>query len=256
MTTLKAIIVDDETQLRSHLRSQLMLAWPDLEICCEARSGQEAIELIHKYQPDIAFLDIKMPGLSGIDVAKKIFDKCWIVFVTAYDQYAIEAFESEAVDYLLKPVTIERLEKTVMRIKKRISGSPDQQDKLKNLLARLEDALTKQNGSATALQWIKSQQGNDISLISVNDVFCFVAQDKYTAVITEDGESLIQTPIKDLAEELDQNIFWQINRGVIVNVRCIDKVSRSITGRFQLRLKGYPDVLTVSRTFSHRFKQT
>lgn len=232
-----------------------MQAWPDLEICGEAQSGIEAIEMINKYKPDIAFLDIKMPGLSGIDVAKKIIDKCWIVFVTAFDQYAIEAFESEAVDYLLKPVSVERLEKTVMRIKKRISSSPDQHDKLKNLLTRLE-TLTKQNSNATTLQWIKYRQGNDISLISVGDVLCFIAKDKYTVVITDDGESLIQTPIKELAGELDQNIFWQINRGVIVNVRSIDKVSRSITGRFQVRLKGYPEVLTVSRTFAHLFKQT
>ena len=254
MTFPKAIIVDDETQLRSHLRSQLLHAWPDLEICGEAKGGMEAIELIRNHQPDIAFLDIKMPGLSGIDVAKKISDKCRIVFVTAYDQYAIEAFESEAVDYLLKPVTIERLEKTVMRIKKRISGDPAQHDNLKNLLKRL-DVLTKQNGKPATLQWIKSQQGNDITLISVDDVLCFIAQDKYTAVITADGESLIQTPIKDLAGELDQNLFWQINRGIIVSVRCIEKVSRSVTGRFQLRLKGHPEVLTVSRTFSHLFRQ-
>ncbi len=254
MISPKAIIVDDETQLRTYLKSQLTQVWPDLEICGEAKSGQEAIELIEKYQPDIVFLDINMPGLSGLDVAKKISDKCWIVFVTAYDQYAIEAFESEAVDYLLKPVTIDRLEKTVQRIKKRISSNPENFDNIKKLLHNL-DALTKNNTHVSSLQWIKSQQGNDISLIPVEDVLYFTAQDKYTAVITEKGEALIQAPIKDLAMDLDNNIFWQINRGVIVNVRCIDKVSRSMTGRYQLRLKSHPDVLTVSRTFSHLFKQ-
>jgi len=255
MTTPNAIIVDDETQLRSHLRTQLSHAWSDLEICGEAKSGKEALELIEICQPDIVFLDIKMPGMSGIDVAKKITEKCWIVFVTAYDEFAIEAFENEAIDYLLKPVTVERLEKTVIRIKKRLSSNPDQSDNMKNLLNRL-DALTNQKESATTLQWIKAQQGSDISLISVDDVLYFTAQDKYTAVITGSGESLIQTPIKDLAKDLDNEMFWQINRGEIVNIRCIDKVSRSMTGRFQLRLKHHPDVLTVSRTYSHLFKQS
>jgi len=254
MTPPKAIIVDDEMQLRNHLKSQLINVWPDLEICGQAKNGQEALKLFETYQPDIVFLDINMPGMSGLEVAKNISDKCWIIFVTAYDQYAIEAFENEAIDYLLKPVTIERLEKTVMRIKKRIPDAPETNDNIKKLLLRLDD-ITNKSTNATTLQWIKAQQGNDISLISVDDIFYFTAQDKYTAVITEDGESLIQTPIKDLARDLDNNMFWQINRGIIVNIRCIDKVSRSMTGRFQLRLKNHSDVLTVSRTFSHLFKQ-
>ncbi len=254
MTPFKAIIVDDESQLRTYLKSQLAIVWPELEICTEAKSGKEAIEQIETCKPDIVFLDINMPGLSGLDVAKKITDKCWIVFVTAYDQYAIEAFENEAVDYLLKPVTVERLEKTVSRIKQRLSQKPESYDNIKKLLNDL-DVLTKNSTAPPTLQWIKAQQGNDISLISVDDVFYFIAQDKYTAVITDNGESLIQTPIKELARDLDNNLFWQINRGVIVNVRCIDKVSRSMTGRYQLRLKKHSDVLTVSRTYTHLFKQ-
>jgi len=141
-----------------------------------------------------------------------------------------------------------------MRIKKRIPDAPETNDNINKLLLRLDD-ITNKSANAATLQWIKAQQGNDISLISVDDIFYFTAQDKYTAVITEDGESLIQTPIKDLARDLDNNMFWQINRGIIVNIRCIDKVSRSMTGRFQLRLKNHSDVLTVSRTFSHLFKQ-
>ena len=254
MTPPKAIIVDDETQLRNHLKSQLMKVWPDLEICGQAKSGQEALKLFETHEPEIVFLDINMPGMSGLEVAKNISDKCWIIFVTAYDQYAIEAFENEAMDYLLKPVTIERLEKTVMRIKKRLPDTPETNDHIKKLLLRL-DHLTSNTANAATLQWIKAQQGNDISLISVDDILYFTAQDKYTAVITENGEALIQTPIKDLARDLDNNVFWQINRGIIVNIRCIDKVSRSMTGRFQLRLKNHSDVLTVSRTFSHLFKQ-
>lgn len=254
MTSPKAILVDDEKQLISHLRSQLKNAWKDLEICGEAKSGQEALKLIEAHNPDIVFLDINMPGLSGLEVAKQITDKCWIVFVTAYDEYAIEAFENEAIDYLLKPVTPDRLKKTVMRLQKRISNHPNQFDTIKKMLTQL-DTLTKQNNGSSSLQWIKAQQGNDITLIPVDDVSYFTSQDKYTAVITDAGESLIQIPIKDLARELDNNIFWQINRGEIVNVRCIDKVSRSMTGRFQLRLRNHPDVLTVSRTFSHLFKQ-
>lgn len=254
MNPPKAIIVDDEAQLRSYLKAQLARAWNELTICGEAKSGKEALELVDAHRPDIVFLDIQMPGLSGIEVVKQISGKCWIVFVTAYDQYAIEAFENEAIDYLLKPVTPERLENTVKRLKKRMADIPEDYDRMASLLRRLE-SLTHSNDGSGNLQWIKAQRGSDISLISVDDIIYFTSQDKYTVVITADGEALIQTPIKDLAKQLDGNTFWQINRGSIVNARHISRVSRSVTGRFQLRFKNHADVLTVSRTYSHFFKQ-
>jgi DNA-binding LytR/AlgR family response regulator len=250
----KAVIADDEAHLRTYLKSQLALVWPDLDICGEAQNGREAIKLIEKTHPDVIFLDIRMPGLTGIDVAKKISDSCHIVFVTAYDEYAVEAFENEAIDYLLKPVTRERLENTAKRLKQRIESENRNYGDLEKILKKIHE-ITGDRTPADSLQWIRAQKGKDIQLISVDDVRCFKSQDKYTIVITDKGESLIRKSIKELDQELNQEKFWLINRGVIINVACIDRVSRSMTGRFQVRLKDYPEVFTVSRSYSHLFKQ-
>ena len=254
MTDPKAIIADDEPQLRTYLKSMLAEAWPDLTVCAEAGNGREAMTLIEAHRPDVLFLDIRMPGLTGLDVAQRISDDCQIVFVTAYDQYAVEAFENEAIDYLLKPVTRERLDNTVKRLKGRLAGAHQQQIGMQEILNLMEKGLGRAD-ITPGLQWIRSQQGNDIRLIPVDEVLYFKAQDKYTLVITQKGESLIRKPIKELSLELDPNRFWQINRGVIINVGCIDAVSRSVTGRFLVRLKDHPDVLTVSRAYVHLFRQ-
>jgi DNA-binding LytR/AlgR family response regulator len=253
MENIKAIIADDEAQLRTYLKKQLKDVWPDLDICGEAKNGLEAVNLIEKLQPDVVFLDIRMPGLTGIDVAKKISNSSWIVFVTAFDYYAVEAFENEAIDYLLKPVTRERLKKTVNRIKRRLKSKSDKKINYEQLLKNLADITT--GNQKKTLQWIRAQTGKDVQLVSINEVILFKAQDKYTLVITSIGESLIRKPIKELIRELDRNKFWQINRGVIIDVASIDRVSRSLTGRFQVRLKDYPEVFSVSRSCSHLFKR-
>ncbi len=254
MSRIRAIIADDEEQLRKHLRSQLAEVWPDLTICGEARNGQEALELIGQYQPEIAFLDIRMPGLSGIEVAKKIAGSCWIVFVTAYDQYAVEAFEHEAIDYLLKPVTHERLERTVKRLREQIASShkplPEVSEIVERLMARLS-----QRQAPQYLQFVRVQHGDGIRLIPVEEVYYFKAGDKYTIVMTKEGESLIRKPIKELVDELDPQNFWRIHRGTIVNVHCIAQISRSVTGRGVLRLKDRPESLVISRQYIHLFKQ-
>ncbi|RPH49873.1 MAG: DNA-binding response regulator [Desulfobacteraceae bacterium] len=250
----KAIIADDERELRNYLKTMLKEAWPELVICGEAANGNEALELVSLNRPQIAFLDIKMPGLSGMDVAEKIAHICRIVFVTAYDQYAVEAFEKEAVDYLVKPVMKERLEQTISRLKRQleISDSPvgDISELVGQVIKRLND-----KEKAAYLRWIRIQVRDDTGLIPVDDVFYFKAEDKYTLVMTKEGESLIKKSIKELAEELDPDHFWQIHRGSIVNVSKIDKVSRSLTGRGVLKLKGSPELLTVSRNYLHYFKQ-
>jgi DNA-binding LytR/AlgR family response regulator len=254
MQEIKAIIADDEKQLRSHLKSMLSKVWPDLIICGEARNGREALGLIEKHRPGIAFLDIRMPGLSGMEVAGKVAGSCWVVFVTAYDQYAIEAFENEAVDYLLKPVTRERLEKTARRLKEQIASSTKPpvgfSEIVSRLIAKVQDMET-----PGYLQWLKVQQGDGIRLIPVDEVYYFKAADKYTMVITKEGESLIRKPIKDLEDELDPDKFWRIHRGTIVNAGCISSVSRSLTGRSIIRLKDLSETLTVSRSYAHLFKQ-
>jgi DNA-binding LytR/AlgR family response regulator len=249
-----AIIADDEKELRTYLRSLLNEVWPELEICGEAAHGQEALELVDSIHPQIVFLDIKMPGMSGLQAAKKIAGLCHIVFVTAYDQYAVEAFERDAVDYLVKPVTKKRLRETVARLKKQLQASTAPPENIAALITQVMSNIQNQRQPAF-LRWIKTQHKDSIRLICVDDVDYFQAQDKYTVVMTAGGESLIKKSIKELAEELDASQFWQIHRATIVNVAKIEDVNRSFTGRGVIRLKGRKDALTVSRNYLHLFKQ-
>jgi DNA-binding LytR/AlgR family response regulator len=250
----RAIIADDEKELRTYLRSLLSEVWPELVICGDAQNGKEALELVESMKPQIAFLDIKMPGISGMEAAKSIAGVCHIVFVTAFDQYAVEAFEREAVDYLLKPVSKDRLIQTVERLKNRLDASPEPPEGIAGVVEQIISRLPGRMG-ADFLRWIRTQHKDAVRLIPVEEVDYFSAEDKYTLVITKDGESLIKKSIRELAQELDPNQFWQIHRGTIVNVAKIDKMSRSITGRGMLKLKERPELLTVSRNYLHLFKQ-
>jgi len=252
--TYKAIIADDEKELRIYLKSLLLKLWPELIVCGEAKNGKEAVALIETERPQIAFLDIKMPGLTGIDVAREISGVCRIVFVTAFDQYAVEAFEREAVDYLLKPVSEERLALTIGRLKKQLDVSSEPPVQLVETVERLLSGMPGKGGPEF-LRWIRAQQKDSVCLIPVEDVDYFRAEDKYTLVITKERESLIKKSIKELAGELDPAQFWQVHRGIIVNVSRIDRVSRSLTGRGTLKIKGRPELLTVSRNYLHLFKQ-
>jgi len=254
MTEIRAIIADDEEQLRGYLKSGLSAVWPELIICGEAGNGKEALKLIEKHRPHIVFLDIKMPGLSGMEVARKIAGTCWIVFITAYDQYAVEAFENEAIDYLLKPVTDKRLKTTVRRLQKQIADTHEPPSELDSTMERVLSALEAKETSGY-LRWIKVLHGDEIRLIPVDEVCYFQASDKYTVVMTREGESLIKKSIKKLSEELDPDQFWQIHRGTIVNASQIAKVNRSLTGRFVIKIKDLPETLTVSRTYTHLFRQ-
>jgi DNA-binding LytR/AlgR family response regulator len=251
MNEVKAVIADDEAPLRQFLRARLSEVWPELVICGEAKNGKEALDLIEKHRPHIAFLDIKMPGLTGMDVAEKIAGSCRIVFVTAYDEYAVEAFEKEAVDYLLKPVSKERLEKTVKRLKENLATGAALPIEI---LQRLMPRLFHEKGSGS-LQYLRVQHGDGVRLIHVEDVIYFKAEDKYTTVITREGESLVRKTIRELAEELDPEKFWQIHRGSIVNVRFIARVSRSLTGKGVVKLKDRSETLAVSSRYMHLFRQ-
>lgn len=254
MTEIRAIIADDEEQLRSYLKSGLSAVWPELIICGEAGNGKEALKLIEKHRPDIAFLDIKMPGLSGMEVARKITGTCRVVFITAYDQYAVEAFENEAIDYLLKPVTDKRLKTTVKRLQKQIADTHEPPSGLAKTMERVISALGIRE-TPCYLRWIKVLHGDGIRLIPVDEVCYLQASDKYTVVMTRDGESLIKKSIRELSEELDPDQFWQIHRGTMVNANQIAKVNRSLTGRLVIKLKDVPETLTVSRTYTHLFRQ-
>ena len=245
MTT--ALIAEDEPMMRAQLKGRLAQAWPELEVVGEAQNGEEALALAEEKRPDIAFLDIRMPVLSGLDVARELAGRCHIVFVTAYDDYAIAAFDEGAVDYVLKPPMPERIAKVVARLKARVALAPLD---LTALLAK----LASQEASGGPLKWIRASLGNSMKMIAVDDVLYFRAEDKYTKVVTADGEALIRKPIKDLYEELDQEGFWQIHRSAIVNLRAIARVDRDWRGEPVIVLRDRDETLAVSRTFAHRFK--
>jgi DNA-binding LytR/AlgR family response regulator len=240
-----AIIAEDEPLLRAQLRARLAATWPDLRIVAEAGNGAEALALFEQHVPDVMFLDIRMPEKSGLDVAHALAGRCHIVFVTAYDEYAVSAFEEGAVDYVLKPVTAERMTVVVERLRKRIGAPPAD---LGALLARLAAR------EGTTLRWIRASLGSAMKLIAIDDVVYFQAEDKYTKVVTADGAALIKKPIKELFEELDHEAFWQVHRGTIVNLRAVLRVERDMRDMPVILLKGREEKITVSRTFASRFK--
>jgi DNA-binding LytR/AlgR family response regulator len=241
-----ALIAEDEPMLRAQLRTRLLQAWPELAIVAEAENGEQALALAAELEPEIAFLDIRMPVKDGLDVAAAIGDACHIVFVTAYDEYAVNAFEQGAVDYVLKPVTAERVAKLVDRLKQRLASPPaDLSEILQHLAAR---------ASTGSLRWIKASLGATMRLIPVDEICYFRAEDKYTRVVTADGDALIRKTIKELFEELDPESFWQVHRGTIVNLRAIARVERDHRDQPLIVLKQRKESLMVSRTFAHLFK--
>jgi DNA-binding LytR/AlgR family response regulator len=242
-----ALIAEDEPLLRAQLKARLADAWPELEIVAEAGNGDEALQQAAVLRPDIAFLDIRMPVRTGLEVAREIGAGCHIVFVTAYDEYAVAAFDEGAVDYILKPPTPERIAKVVGRLKARLAAAPLD---LSALLAK----LAPRDGGSGPLKWIRASLGNSMRMIAVDDVVYFQAGDKYTRVITVDGEALIRKPIKELFDALDPESFWQIHRGTIVNLRAIARVDRDWRGEPVIVLRDRDEKLAVSRTFAHRFK--
>jgi DNA-binding LytR/AlgR family response regulator len=253
----RAIIADDERLMREQLRARLVDVWPELEIVAEAKNGEEAVAAVRDHAPDLAFLDIRMPGMTGIEAARAIGDACHIVFITAYNEYAVDAFEHGAVDYVLKPAERERLEVTVARLKKRLGQRPsDLGELLTKLSARLDAAEAPGAGKASGrLQWIQASVGQQLKLIPVADILFFTSDEKYTRVQTETFEALIRKPIKELVEELDPEKFWQIHRSTIVNADAIAGVTRDFRGRQLVQVRGRPDKLEVSRNYTHLFKQ-
>jgi len=244
--TPRAIIAEDEPLLREELAELLASLWPELEVVAATADGIATLQALERHGPDILFLDINMPGLSGLEVARQASGRSHVVFVTAYDQHTLAAFEQGAADYLLKPVTAARLATTVTRLKERI-GRPA--PAIEGLLRELG------GGSRGFLRWINASQGQTVRVITVEDVCYFQADSKYTRVVTAEGESLIRKPIKELSEELDPNSFWQIHRSTIVNVNAIAGVVRDLRGRTQVRLKRREELLPVSDAYTQLFRQ-
>ncbi|MCX9154801.1 LytTR family DNA-binding domain-containing protein [Niveibacterium sp. 24ML] len=253
---ISALIADDEPLLRADLADELARLWPELQIVAQAEDGPAALAACRAAKPQIAFLDIRMPGMSGMDVARALLAEGTaplMVFVTAYDSFAIEAFEREAVDYLLKPVTEARLAQCIGKLKKRLEAPAATPD-ISALLAALQGSLAGQAAPAR-LNWIRAAVGDTVKMIPVSEVIYFAATDKYIAVFTREGESLIRTPLKELLDQLDPVHFQQIHRGMIVNLRHVQNARSDGNGRVLLRLAGRPETLTVSRSYAHLFRQ-
>lgn len=251
---ITAIIAEDEPALRRHLRERLLALWPGLMIAGEAADGITALALIAGARPDVAFLDIRMPGLSGLEVARRAPAGTRVVFVTAYDQYAVDAFEQAAVDYLLKPVSDERLAATLARLRERLPAAAHD---LAARVAQLEQLMAQLASPPVPayLGWLRVGLGEEVRLVPVEEVIYFRAEDKYTTVVTGAGEHLIRTSIKQLEDELDPRLFWRVHRAIIVNSRRIERVSRTFAGGRELHLKDRPERLPVSRAYSHLFRQ-
>jgi DNA-binding LytR/AlgR family response regulator len=275
--TPRAVLADDERLMRDQLRARLAEAWPELQLVAEAKNGAEAVALVAEHRPDIVFLDIRMPGLTGVEAAKQIAqmeigaDELLpeIVFITAYDQYAVEAFEQGVADYVLKPAERERLAVTVGRLKKRLAarandgndepGDDDDsaapavplQQLLHQLSARMNAAA---GGAPETLRFIQASVGSAIQMIPVDEVLFFVSDEKYTRVQTATLEALIRKPIKELVDELDPKQFWQIHRSTLVNVNAIAGVTRDFRGRQIVSVKGHKEQLEVSRSYLGLFK--
>jgi len=268
-----AVIADDERLLREQLQARLAEVWPELEIVGEAKNGTEAVELVEQHHPDLVFLDIRMPGMNGIEAARAIAQlpvdedgakpegrPPWrgaeVVFITAYDQYAIEAFEQGVVDYVLKPAERERLQVTVDRVRKRLAnrGSDEAPDAsgMQGLLQKLAERMNP--GAVPRLKWIQATVGTSIQMIPVEDVLFFISDEKYTRVQTATLEALIRKPIKELVDELDADQFWQIHRSTLVNTRMIAGVTRDLRGRQLVAVRGHPEKLEVSRSYAGLFK--
>ncbi len=256
MTQARALIVDDEPLLRERLRSHLGALWPALALTEDARNGAEALELFAQHRPDIVFLDIHMPGPDGIEVARRLGRRAQLVFVTAYEQYAVQAFRQGAVDYLVKPVDRDRLADTVERLQRQLALPFQANDALEAVLDRLAGSLGQRlQPPAEWLQWIKASVGNSLRLIPVEQVHFLRADDKYTRVVWDGGEALIRKGIRELAEQLDPGRFVQTHRSVIVNLACVSEVVRGVNETADLHVRGSAEVLPVSRNYLYHFRQ-
>ena len=257
MTAATALIADDEPLLRERLRAHLARLWPELEIVAEARNGREAIELFETHLPQIVFLDVHMPGLNGIDAARAIARRAEIVFVTAHEHYAVQAFEHGAIDYVVKPFEEARLADTVPRLKSRLAAPQPLPSDFEAVLDRLAGELKARGGAERReyLQWIRASVASSVRLIPVEQVAFLRSDEKYTLVVWEGGEALIRKPIRELADELDPDTFAQIHRSVIVNLRQVAQVDRGFNETAEVQLKNRREVLPVSRSFLHVFRQ-
>jgi DNA-binding LytR/AlgR family response regulator len=244
----RALIAEDEPLLAAEIREELARAWPALEVCAVVHDGHAALAAAEQHAPEVMFLDVEMPGLDGLEVARILGARAHVVFITAFDHYAVQAFDEGAVDYLLKPLDAARLARAVQRLKQRLGQAPAD---MRGLVERIREQAPAAEGP---LRWITVQIGRELRLITVEDICYFRADNKYVCVVTAEGEALISTPLKDLLARLDPEVFWQVHRGTVVNVNAVRSVLRGVSGKLALQLKQRPEKLEVSATYAHRFK--
>jgi len=251
-----ALIADDEPLLRDQLAAHLARLWPELDVVAQARNGREAVELFDELRPQVAFLDVHMPGMNGVEAARCIGQRAEVVFVTAFDQYAVEAFRQGAIDYIVKPVEAERLLDSVQRLQARLRvGDEAQRPEFAALLERLAEELRRRGGAPRYLQWIKATVGNVVRMIRIEQVLYLRSDAKYTVVAWEGGEALIRTPLRELGDALDPQSFVQVHRSTIVNLMHVDRFSHGPGDSGKVHLKGRDERLAVSRSYVHLFRQ-
>jgi len=241
----RILIAEDEPRLAAEIREELLKLWPQAEVCAVVHDGHAALQALEALQPEVCLLDVQMPGLSGLEVARLIGNRAHVVFITAYEQYALQAFDEGALGYLLKPLDVVKMARTLARVKERLHQPPAD-------LSGLGEPSTQ---ALEPLRWLTVQRGRELQLITVDDVQYFRADNKYVAVVTADNEALISLPLKELMARLDGERFWQVHRSTIVNVGAIRSVSRSLSGKLSIALKQRPETLEVSAAYAHRFKQ-
>jgi DNA-binding LytR/AlgR family response regulator len=249
MSRPTAVIAEDEPLLREELQEALAALWPELHVVAVAEDGIEAVRALERHAPTVLFLDIQMPGMTGLDVARAASGRCHVVFVTAYDQYAVAAFEQGAVDYVMKPFAPARLAMALARLRDRMRTKPA------NLGTVLDELANRSAEARPHLRWISVSQGQNIRLITVDEICYFQVDNKYTLVTTADTQSMIKKPLRELLEQLDPEVFWQVHRGTIVNVNAIASVHRDLRGYLHVRLKARKETLPVSMRFANRFRQ-
>lgn len=249
-TTVRVVIAEDEPSQRTQLERLLAEVWPEAEIVAVCHDGDAAMAALEDQSPAVMFLDIRMPGRSGLEVARAASSRAQVVLITAYEEYALQAFEAGALDYLVKPVTRERLGATVERLRDRLKSPPPA---IRDLIERLQQQL-KPEPSAVALRWITAACGNEVRLLSIDDVLYFQASDKYVRVVTADSEALVRMSLKELAERLDPERFWPIHRSVIVAVAAIERAERDELGKMQAVIRGRGDRLPIGPASRHRFR--
>jgi len=256
MAAPTALIADDEPLLREQLAAHLARLWPELQLVAQARNGREAVELFDEWRPQVVFLDVHMPGMNGVDAARCIGRRAEVVFVTAFDQYAVEAFRQGAIDYLVKPIEEERLLDSVQRLQARLRVADDaQRPEFGALLERMATELRLRGGARQHLQWIKASVGNAVRMIRIEQVLYLRSDAKYTVVAWEGGEALIRTTLRELADALDPECFVQVHRSTIVNLAHVDRFSHGPGDSGEVHLKGRAERLAVSRSYVHLFRQ-